>query len=166
MERILVIGCPGSGKTTLSGKLAEKTGLPLIHLDQLYWTDGWTEVPQEVFDGRLLSALNQPQWVIDGNFGRTLPLRLSYCDTVIYLDFPRGVCLWGALTRWLKHHGQSRPDMGGNCPERLSPEFLRSIWSFRRQHRTSYDTLLKQFPAVTVHTFHRRKDAWQWLETI
>ena len=126
MERILIIGGCGAGKTTLSRQLAEKLQLPLIHLDRLYWRDNWESVSTEVFDGLLMQELIKPRWILDGNFTRTLPLRLRYCDTVIYLDFSGMQCVYGVIQRLFKNYGKSRPDMGGDCPER----FDREKWTF------------------------------------
>ena len=86
MERILIIGGNGSGKTTFARSLAEKTRLPLVHLDSLYWKENWESVGREVFDARLEVELNKPRWILDGNMNRTLPHRLEYCDTVFYLS--------------------------------------------------------------------------------
>ena len=142
MERIMIIGCPGSGKTTLALALAEKLGLPLVHLDVLNWTDGWKPVPKEEFSRRLSAAVAEPRWIIDGNYGSSIPMRLERCDTVIYLDFPRVVSTLGILKRVIKNHGRSRADMGGNCPERFDFKFLRYAWTFNRQNRASYHAML------------------------
>lgn len=166
MDRILVIGSPGSGKTTLALKLAERTGLPLVHLDRLFWENNWSHVSSQIFDRRLLAALHNPHWIIDGNFARTLPLRLSFCDTVIYLDYSRFQCLWGVLTRVVTNYGKVRPDMGGNCPERFDLEFLKSVWRFPRQHRRTYQKLLSEAAGVTVHIFRCRRQAARWLKEL
>lgn len=165
MERVLVIGCPGSGKTTLALELAQKTGLPLVHLDRLFWTDNWTEVPRAEFDKNLSAALQAPRWIIDGNYASTLPQRLAACDTVIYLDYSRLQCLRGVFTRVLRNHGKSRPDMGGNCPERFDWIFTKSVWTFNRQYRRKYHAILRD-SNVNVHIFRRRREAAHWLETL
>ncbi len=166
MDRILVIGSPGSGKTTFSLQLAAKTRLPLTHLDQLYWNDNWVSVPSDIFDAKLLSELQKTHWIIDGNYGRTLPLRLKYCDTVLYLDYPRLLCLWGAFLRIIKNYGKSRPDMGGNCPERFDWDFIHSIWHFPKLHRKKYQAMLRDAPGITVHIFHSRREAAHWLSSL
>ena len=156
-ERILVIGSPGAGKTTLARALSEKLDLPLVHLDMLHWREGWTEAPREEFDALLGEALARPRWIIDGNYSRTLPLRLSRCDTVVCLDYPRLLCLWGAVKRVLKNAGRSRPDMGPGCPERLDPEFLRYIWNFRKTQRQKIFALLDGFEGRVIVLRNRRE---------
>ena len=99
MKRILIIGNSGAGKTTLANSLAGILRLPLVHLDKLYWRDGWQHVSREEFDALLSVELQKESWILDGNFDRTLPLRLRYCDTVIYLDYSPVVCLCGAVKR-------------------------------------------------------------------
>lgn len=135
MERILVIGCPGAGKSTLARQLAEKRGLPLVHLDAIFWLPGWKQRDKTEFDALLLAELQKPKWIIDGNFGRTLPLRLQYCDAVIFLDFSTFACVRGVLQRVLSQHGKVRSDMGQGCPERFDWEFLKYVCSFNRTQR-------------------------------
>ena len=89
MDRIMIIGCGGSGKSTLAQQLGQKLGLPVIHLDKLFWTPGWVSIPKEEFDRVHVDAVSKEKWIIDGNFDRTIPVRLKRCDTVIYLDFSR-----------------------------------------------------------------------------
>ena len=94
MKRILIIGNAGSGKTTFAKALANKTQLPLVHLDKLYWRGTWEHTTREEFDAILQNELENGEWIIDGNFNRTIPHRLKYCDTVFYFDLPVITCLW------------------------------------------------------------------------
>ena len=102
MKRILIIGNAGSGKTTFGIKLAQKTGIPLVHLDKIYWSGNWEHIEKNEFDNILQKELEKPEWIIDGNFNRTLPHRLKYCDTVFYFDVPIITCIWGVTKTILK----------------------------------------------------------------
>ena len=162
MERILIIGGCGAGKTTLARQLAAKLQLPLVHLDRLYWRDNWECVSTEEFDRLLMQELIKPRWILDGNFSRTLPLRLRYCDMVIYLDFSRTQCVCGAIQRLLKYYGKSRPDMGGHCPERFDREkwtFLKAVWSFNKQNRKRYAEWLRESGVMVIRLKSRRQAA-------
>ena len=120
MQKILLIGNAGAGKTTFAKQLALKLHLPLVHLDNLYWCGDWDHLSRDEFDVILQSELEKPQWIIDGNFNRTIPYRLQYCDTVFYFDFPTITCLAGITKRTLTNLGKVRPDMGGNLRHRPS----------------------------------------------
>jgi adenylate kinase family enzyme len=163
MQRILIIGCSGAGKSTLARKLGEKTGLPVVHLDALFWKPGWVESEREVFDARVLAELEKPAWIIDGNYARTLPVRLEKCDGVIYLDFPRWLCLWGVLKRVAKNYGKIRPDMPEGCPERFDWEFLVWVWNFNKHVRPKLLQALESKPEVTVTVLKNRKDVNRFL---
>ena len=150
MRRVVILGCPGSGKSTLSRKLGEKLGLPVVHLDKLNWREGWVNVSREEFDRLLAEVLRKEDWIIDGNYSRTIPARLERCDTAVFLDYPRSLCLWGVLKRVLKGHGRTRSDMGPGCPERLDREFIRYVWAFRRTQRDKIVRLLEEYAACGV----------------
>lgn len=135
MRRILLIGSGGAGKSTLARTLAERTGLPLIHLDALFWRPGWVETPAAEWRGTVAGLLQREAWVMDGNFGGTLDLRLAACDTAIFLDLPPAVCLWRVMKRRLRYRGESRPDMTPGCPERLDLDFLLWIAFYRLRRR-------------------------------
>ena len=135
MERILIIGCGGAGKSTLARQLGEKLELPVVHLDRLFWKPGWVEESQEDFDRKLALEFERPSWIMDGNFNRTMPQRLAKCDTIIYLDFPRLTCLAGVIKRILTTYGKTRPDMGEGCPERFDLEFLGWVWNYNKDKR-------------------------------
>lgn len=131
----MLIGSPGAGKSTLATALGQRLNLPVVHLDRLWWLPGWKESTQADFDEMLADVLAQPDWILDGNYTRTLPLRLAQAHVVIWLDFPRLLCLRRALWRRIRFHGQTRPDLTPGCPERIDIEFLGFIWSFQKKVR-------------------------------
>lgn len=135
MRKILVIGAGGSGKSVLAARIAAWTGLPLIHLDAVFWKPGWAETPRDEWRRIVERLVQRDAWVMDGNYGGTLALRLAACDTVLFLDFQPLLCLWRVLKRRVRFHNKSRPDAGSDCPERLNWEFLRWIWTYRRKRR-------------------------------
>jgi adenylate kinase family enzyme len=135
MQRIAIIGCGGSGKSTLARRLGEILSLPVHHLDRLYWNPGWVATPAEEWERRVRKLCAESKWVMDGNFGGTMDLRLSACDMVIFLDLPTRVCLRSVIERFLTYRGKSRPDMREGCNEGLSLEFLWWILTYRMRRR-------------------------------
>lgn len=166
MNRILIIGCSGSGKSTLARRLAGKLALPLIHLDRLFWQEGWQMRERAQFLALLQEALEGERWIIDGIYASSLAQRLRYCDTVLFLDYPRLVCLFAALWRVLTSYGKNRPDMADGCPEHFDWEFLQYIWRFKKKTRPAVYTMLGEQPDIDIHIFRRRRDLRKWLETI
>lgn len=166
MERILLIGSAGAGKTTFAKQLAQKLQLPLVHLDKLYWRGDWEHLSRDEFDTLLQRELEKPQWIIDGNFNRTIPHRLQYCDTVFYFDFPTITCLAGITKRTLTNLGKSRSDMGGNCIEYFDSQKIslyRNVLTFNKQHRKDYYALLDHAGHANVIVFRNRKQAKDYL---
>jgi adenylate kinase family enzyme len=162
VERVLVIGSPGAGKSTLAAEVARLSGLPLVHLDRLHWKPGWVESGQEEFDARLAEAIAAPRWVIDGNYGRTLPLRLTRADTVVWLDFPAWLCLARIVRRALRYRGKVRPDMAEGCPEQMSWEFFSYTARFPRDGRRRIAAKLQSFRGRVLR-LHDPREVRSWL---
>lgn len=157
MERVLVIGCPGAGKTHFARALAERTGLPLYHLDLLWHRPDKTTAPPARFDAQLGELLSRPRWILDGNYLRTLSTRLARCDTVFLLDYPVELCLAGAAARI----GQKRPDLPW-VEEEFDEEFRRWILDFPRDQLPEIRRLLAGCSARVI-VFRGREEADRWL---
>ena len=166
MERIMIIGCGGSGKSTLARQLGEKTGLPVIHLDKLFWRPGWVNLTREEFDVVHNAAIEEKKWILDGNFDRTMEPRIRRCDTVVYLDFSRMACLLGVMKRILTTYGKVRPDMGDGCPERFDLEFLQWVWNFNKNKREKNYRLLEQYGDKRIYILKNRKQVKEFLESL
>lgn len=159
MKRILVIGSPGSGKSTFSRKLRDRTGLPLFYLDQIFHNADRTTVSREEFDEKLSAVLAQEQWILDGNYHRTLPRRLESCTDVFFFDLPVEVCLEGAASRI----GQEREDMPW-IEEEFDPEFRQYILDFPKDQLPEIYKLLEEYRnKKTITVFHSREEADEWL---
>lgn len=130
MRRILIVGNSGGGKSTLARRLGEQLGLPIIHLDVLFWKPGWVESEDAVFRTDVARALEAPAWIVDGNFGDTWDLRMPLADTIIWIDQPRIRCLSRAIWRIVKYRHGDRPDMAEGCHESIDLKFYAFIWTY------------------------------------
>ncbi len=135
MKRVMIIGCGGSGKSTLAIRLGAATGLPVYHLDRIFWQSGWKSLPKEEWLKKQEELVSKEKWIVDGNYGSTLEIRINASDTIIYLDMPRWLCLYGAVKRYFQYKGKVRPDMTEGCPERITWEFFMWIWNYRKKKR-------------------------------
>jgi len=124
MQRVLVIGPCGAGKSTLASELSGRLGLALFHMDQLNWKPGWVESSKDEIRRKLTAITAADRWIIDGTYGGTLSERLARADQVIYLDYPISLCVRRLLTRISTYRGRARPDMTEGCPERFDLAFL------------------------------------------
>lgn len=158
MKRIIVIGCPGSGKSTFSRALHKVTEIPLFHLDMMKWNADRTTVEKAVFLKRLAEAMEKEDWIIDGNYGSTMEARLQACDTVIFLDYPLEVCLSGIQER----RGKPRPDMPWVETEE-DAEFMEFIKNYNAQSRPKVMELLDKYCDKNIVIFKSRKEADDFL---
>ena len=158
MKKVIVIGCPGSGKSTVSRALHNKTGIPLYHLDMMYWNADKTTVEKIVFLERLSAVLEKNEWIIDGNYGSTMELRMAACDTVIFLDYPLDVCLDGIKER----RGKPRSDMPWIETEE-DAEFIEFIKNYNEQQKPKVLELLKKYGDKNIIIFKSREQAESFL---
>ena len=159
MKRVIVIGCPGAGKSAFSKKLAAATGLPLIHLDNIWHRPDRTTVSKEEFDARLGEVMKGEEWILDGNYNRTLERRLGACDAVFLFDLPTQVCLEGARARI----GRRRDDLPW-VEEELDPEFEQWIKDFRADQLPETKQLLERYRGKReIHVFRMRQEADEFI---
>ncbi len=161
MKKVIIIGCPGAGKSTFSRALHKKTGLPLFHLDMLFWNKDKSHVTREVFDKRLDDILKQDDWIIDGNYGRTLETRLKSCDTVFLLDFPVDACLSGVNTRI----GKPRDDMPW-IEQEFDKDFKQWIINFPAKELPCIYSLLEKYKEKNIIIFKSHNEIIDYLDKI
>ena len=147
MRRVLIVGNSGGGKSTLARALGAKLGLPVIHLDVLFWKPGWVESDDDDFRVRVAEALQAPAWITDGNFGGTWDLRMPLADTIAWIDQPRLLCLWRAIRRVFTYRREIRPDMAEGCRESIDFQFYAFIWTYNTKVRPRLEAALAQHGA-------------------
>jgi adenylate kinase family enzyme len=169
MQRILVMGSSGSGKSTFAQRLSAITGVPTVSLDALFWKPGWMKSDAAEFERCVTEAARQPRWIMDGNYTSSGAgeVRRSLADTVIWFDLPRRTCMTGILTRIATSYGRVRPEMAPGCPERIDLAFFRYVWTYRRLQRPK---VLHYFeglrPDQTFIRFANRAEADRYLTKV
>lgn len=158
-NRIIILGCPGSGKSTFAVKLSRRTGLPLIHLDSIWWKPDRTHISREEFDARLDAVVRGEKWIVEGDYSRTYEKRISACDTVIFLDVDEAECLRGIAERL----GTDRPELPWT-DDVLDPELAEDVRRYREKKRPVVLSLLEKYPGKKALIFHSRDEAGRWLE--
>lgn len=148
MNRIIVIGCGGAGKSTFSKNLHKYLkNHELIHLDTIYWKPNWVATPEDDWALIVEKLSEKDKWIIDGNHDSTLNIRLKRADTIIFLDKPRNVCMKNAVKRTLKGKllGIERDDITKGCNERFDPAFYKFVWNYNKEFRPKYINMLDNF---------------------
>jgi adenylate kinase family enzyme len=164
---VAVIGSGGAGKSVFALELARRTGLPVIHLDREYWRSGWEPTPEPEWETRVAEIVKAERWIIDGNFGGTMHLRLAAADTIVFLDIPRLICEWAVITRWLRYRRRSRPDMAAGLNDKLDLKFVRWIWGYPTTRRPGILRQLAELPPSTrVVRLTSRRGMREWLDSV
>lgn len=168
MEKVMIIGCAGAGKSTLARQLHEqRPQLPLLHLDQFYWQANWVEPPHEKWEKKLATLVKQPRWIMDGNYGRTMNLRFAQADTIIFLNYATSTCLYRVLRRTWQHLGQRRADMPEACLERFDLNFLHYVATFNWRRRRQLLQRLHNLPQQKkVFILHNDREVKQFIKQL
>jgi adenylate kinase family enzyme len=165
MRRVLVIGSGGAGKSTVAAQLGELLELEVNHLDKFYWRPGWVKPEPDEWTRQVTELIDRDSWIIDGNYSGTLELRLRRCDTIVFLDLPRVLCLWRIVKRFFLYRNANRPDVGEGCPEKLDFEFVSWVmWDYPRRSRPKIIKLLREHAGEKeIHWLRSRNDVTRFL---
>lgn len=130
MKKIIIIGAPGTGKSTLARILHGITNLPVIHLDSLFWKPVWKKTPKSAWIDMQQTLVQNQEWIIDGNYQSTLDIRLQAADVVIFLDIPRRLYIWRVIKRQIFSQGKPRPDLAKGCIQKVTWNYFYDLWNF------------------------------------
>jgi adenylate kinase family enzyme len=167
VQRVAILGPGGAGKSELAANVSRLTGLPVVHLDVLFWRPEWTPAPREEARRALAQAIAGERWILDGNFLDAGDARFERADAVIFLDLPRARCLWRVLWRLVRDRRRSRPDLPPGCSEGFDLELLRWIWRYPRADRPRVLELLAGLdPRVEVRRVCSRSEVRSYLESL
>ena len=166
MKRIMIIGSGGAGKSTFARQLGEVLHIPVHHLDAFYWKPGWIPTPNEEWDMFQEELVSNEQWIIDGNYGRTLDIRMKQADVIILLDFSRWVTVYRVIKRRIMYHGKTRPDLNKECPESLDFEFIKWVWNFRKARVPGIIEKLGKYKGKRIIIVKSPKDLRHLLEQV
>lgn len=144
MKKIAIIGSGGAGKSTFARQLSDKLKIEVYHLDAILWKPYWVGTSKHEQKQIQHDLVAKYSWIIDGNYGGTLDIRLNAADTVIFLDIHRVICIYRAIKRVLRYRNKTRPDMGEGCEEKFDIDFLKWIWNYPKNKRPSILKMLEE----------------------
>lgn len=147
MKKVLVTGSGDAGKSTFARRLGKATNIKVVHLDQLYFKPDWVKSSKEDWGAKVAEIISRETWILDGNYSGTMEMRMAACDTVIFLDLPRLICVSRILKRAAVYYRRNRPDMAAGCYERFDAEFVRRVWNYPQQSKPKIEVVLRRFAA-------------------
>lgn len=167
MQRVLVLGPGGAGKSVLSRELAGITGLPLVHLDREFFEPGWVKPAEDKWHAKIDSMLSGDRWIVDGTHADTLERRLGFADGVILLDYSRMTAVKGVFTRLLTRTGRRRADLAPGCSNRLDRDYWNWVWQYHRETRPAVQSALKRHADhIDLVVLKSRRQANHWLDDL
>jgi len=167
MKKILIIGSPGAGKSTLSYQLRKILNIKLVHLDCIFWQPGWIKIPRDELNRQIELMVEEEEWVMDGTYIDSLELRLAAADTVIFLNYPLWLCVYGIIKRRITFAGKRREDMTAGCDEKLDWMFVKWVLKFPRTNRLEILRILEEHKdKLEIHIFKTRKETNAFLEAL
>lgn len=162
-RKVLIVGCGGAGKSTLAVEMGKRFGLPIVHLDKLWWLPHWQNRSEQEFDEMLTAELTKDDWIMEGNYFRTFQMRLKYADFCIFLDYDTELCVQSVYERAEKYKGVTRPDMTEGCTEQIDDEFKNWITSFKESIRPAMLSALENSSTPYI-IFQSREATAKWLD--
>jgi adenylate kinase family enzyme len=166
MKKAIIVGSAGAGKSTFAKRLGKITGLEVIHLDALFWHEGWVPTEREEWIRVQEGLLQKEQWILDGNYGGTIEMRIEASDSIFFLHYSTVRCLYGALKRRVMNHGRTRPDMAEGCPEQLDWQFLKWIARYKKDKAPAILAKLSAAKEKDVYIFHNPEEAEEYLRSL
>lgn len=167
MKRIVIVGCPGAGKTTFARKLSEKTKFPVVHLDFYYHQQKYDYYNnREAWIKKVEQLIKQDKWVMDGNYSSSFIPRFKRADTIIFFDFPRHVSMYGVIKRRIQYRNKLRVEMPSEWKEKANLEFLKYVWNFNKQDRGKVLAALKEASDKDIRIFTNRKQMNEYLSKL
>ena len=164
MEKIVIIGSPGAGKSTLARQLGEILEIEVIHLDKYFWQPNWRERPKDARREILYELVKKEQWIIEGTYLDTSDIRVNAADTIIFLDMPGLFCLWRVLNRYFKYRRMPRPDLPEGCPEKLGVYYILKILGFPLVKRNKLYARLREYEyEKSVYAFRSKGESEDFL---
>lgn len=154
MEKVIIIGCGGAGKSTLALKLGKVLNLKVYHLDAMYWKSGWEMTAKDEWKKIIQQVIEEDSWIMDGNYGSTMDMRAQAADTIIFLNYSTPRSLYGIFKRRIMYHGRTRPDMNVGCPERLDWDFIKWVAQYKRENAPDIIAKLEEFKLQGKEIFH------------
>lgn len=165
VDRISIVGGPGTGKTTLGNILSKIFEIPVLHIDGLFYEANWVESDKNVRDKKILEFANKEKWIIDGNYSSTLKQRIDKADLIIFLDYSNVARMKGILQRYMKYRGREREEIPG-CNERLDYTFLKYTWNFNKNKRSNLVSIINSTDQSKILTFKNRNKLNKWLKKV
>ncbi|MFE0460205.1 topology modulation protein [Kitasatospora sp. NPDC058965] len=164
MNKVAIVGCSGSGKSHLARELGALLDAPVSHLDAVFYDDEWNELPKEKFAQAQQELVAAPNWVIDGNYNSTLPIRLAACDTVVLMDVSTAACLWGLVSRQLRHGSGHK---GNGVHNRIHWGLIKYVLGYRRSMRPRVLAKIHEHGGhADVVLLTSRRHARRWLQQV
>lgn len=163
MQRVVIIGGSGTGKSTLAKNLGKVLQLPVYHLDALNYEKDWKPVGKEKRDAAILSLCKQDRWVIEGNYSGTLKARVERADLVLFLSYSTLAQLKGVVSRLWKNRGKEKEELPG-CREKADREFLSYVIHWNRRTKKKIEKILQEIPQEKIVRFHTRRELNNWYE--
>jgi adenylate kinase family enzyme len=167
MKKIVLVGSSGSGKSTLARQLGEMLSIDVYHLDAIFWKPGWIATPKDEQKAVQEELVNRDSWIIDGNYGGTMTIRLEAADTIIFVDLSKWICIFRVLKRRFQYRNIKRTDMAEGCEERINFKFLRWVWDYpTKQKPKIVDNLRRLSKEKKVIVLRSRSDVREFLASV